>query len=212
VERGPQGVCLVDLKTGASPSPPQGLPPEHRAQLLVYAVLYWAATGEQPNQVAVQYLDGVRIAAAIDWTQAEELVAEILLAREELNALIGSDILNDWNKLARPDQRTCRHCDYQPVCGPFFSEVAPGQPDFEACAVGRVEGVTLSDETAMVRLRVEAPLCKEESAELNVVGVPTTAVPPTGRRLSVCGAARTTNGSGLRVNWQSRTYVWPDRA
>src|SRR6266516_2318733 len=27
VERGPQGVCLVDLKTGASPSPPQGLPP-----------------------------------------------------------------------------------------------------------------------------------------------------------------------------------------
>src|SRR5262249_11060245 len=43
-------VTIADFKTGEAKA-------THRAQLLVYAVLWWRTTGSMPYRIAVQYLD-----------------------------------------------------------------------------------------------------------------------------------------------------------
>lgn len=208
VELGPDGVCLVDLKTGTPPDD-RALAPAHKNQLLLYAALYKAATGRLPQQLAIQYRDGDRRTITINWDDVERLVVQILGLREEFNSMIAAGSPADWEHLARAEPKVCLHCEYQAVCGPFFSEIASRQPSFAACAIGQVDAIDDDGGTVRIRLLQEtAPEGPTESTSLWILGIPSTRVPAQGDRISVCWATRMGNSIDLRVTWQSNLYVW----
>lgn len=204
VEHTADGVRLVDLKSGTKKS--EELLPAHRVQLLLYAALYRAARGEAPTQVATQHFDGSRTVVDIDWDEVEDLVRQVIEIRDRVNALTQGPG-DGWLELAQPSPSVCRYCNFQPVCGEFFTEVAQDQPSYAACTVGTVEEAT--NRESGVRLTLRSELAPEGPLTF-VIAVPPNKAPRMNQRVSVCWAARLRTGHDLRVSWQSALYEWQE--
>ena len=76
VERFNGRVVIVDLKTGIPPE--EGISRSYRVQLLFYAALLRCATGEQADEVAIEWIDGSRDTTPIDPLEVESLVSHLL--------------------------------------------------------------------------------------------------------------------------------------
>lgn len=135
VRRAGQTVVL-DFKTGATR-------PEHRDQLLLYALLWWRSTGDPPARVEVRY---------------GSVVAEWAVSEEELVAL-ESDLATTMARLRadlalRPAAASlgphCAGCPVRQYCTPYWQEGLPEAPvvegawvDMELMASGAITGAGL---------------------------------------------------------------------
>jgi hypothetical protein len=104
-------VSIVDFKTGVAKD-------SHKDQLLLYAMLWWRATGVPPARIGVQYLDG-------GW---EEIVSESQLERAERDA--GQQISNALDLLlGRPaparTSQVCEHCPVRARCDEGWPRAEP---------------------------------------------------------------------------------------
>lgn len=207
VEHTERGVRIVDLKSTSS-SLAAGLTPGQEVQLLLYAALYRGARGEPPYEVAIQYFDGKRVTRFVNWDDVDAIVKRILDARAQVNGLSDRDASSDWESLARPSLNTCLFCDFQPVCRPFWNEVAALLPPYAGCVFGTVIERVGSSEA--LRLTVSSELPSGSGAEVAVLGVPQSAAPENGDLVSVCWATRGPRGTDLRVSWLSALYIWDE--
>jgi hypothetical protein len=105
----------VDLKTGlaqASASAAQ------RRQLLLYAHLVGAQTGDLPKRIAIEDASGRRWEEPVDPDDVQATIQELERARSKYE---GTAALGDFTALAQPSPDNCRLCPYRPVCRPYWS-------------------------------------------------------------------------------------------
>ena len=128
---------IRDYKTGAVIEPATGdIRPEYLMQLLLYAVLEHASTGEWPSSGLLVPLEGHEVAVDLDPAEAgslENTVKESLAAYNRV-AESGGDPL----QLARPSPEACRYCDHATECPAFWEAV---NPEWEAGGVHAAAGV-----------------------------------------------------------------------
>jgi hypothetical protein len=214
VERTSKGIRIIDLKSSLA-EPSTKIQPAHRVQLLLYCALYKGVYGELPYEMEIRHFDGSRLVEGVDSSEVDNTVAQVLAARDSVNAAGRQTQQELWWWLARADPQVCRHCNYQPVCRPFFRDVASELPPYAASVVGTVvERFGVGD---LVRIRVECPPCSPDSAMrdaaphlISVLGIPSTLAPEVGNKISLCWAIRSSVGGDLRVNWLSVLHIWTD--
>lgn len=188
---------IVDLKAGAS----QGDPTEdQRRQLLLYAALLYAATGDWADEIAIENASGERSVLPYRSSEALASVAEVLEARDDFNrrdseAQVGS---------ASPDPDGCRYCEYRVVCGPYWESMSV---DWRHGALwGEVSAASTASTGTLVELVVEAP--QEWAGEpVHVVSVPLGAA-DVRSRLAVTGAIGRAGSSSMRMRWYGRARSW----
>ena len=97
-----EAVEVVDFKTG-KPSP------KHRTQLLRYALLWWRKTGDAPERVSAQYLDGVE-----SWSVTPNALVDVEADLAERLRLV-TDALTGHPAMARPGTG-CHMCAVRARC------------------------------------------------------------------------------------------------
>ena len=103
-----RSTTVVDFKTGARK---QG----HKEQVLLYALLWWRVTGDQPRKVVVQYLES-------SWTMSpteEDLVQTERVIADEIGQ--ARDALTGRPAAARPGPE-CTWCPVRPRCNEGWSQ------------------------------------------------------------------------------------------
>lgn len=114
VERDDDGtVVVVDFKTGA-------VRETHRAQLLLYAVLWWRRASRAPGRIAVQYLDGgwEEPVSERDLEAAEEQIGQEIAAAHR--------VLADRPAAARPS-KDCARCAVRARCDDGWKQAEPAK-------------------------------------------------------------------------------------
>jgi hypothetical protein len=102
-----RSTTVVDFKTGARK-------PAHKEQVLLYALLWWRVTGDQPRKVVVQYLDS---SWTISPTEADLVQTEKAIAKEIGHA---RDTLTARPAAASTGQ-DCMWCPVRPRCNEGWS-------------------------------------------------------------------------------------------
>lgn len=106
----PDGDTLIEFKTGA----PR---PEHRAQLDVYAAMWWIRTLRPIRQRRILYSDDTtdEIGAA----SVMELESQRLALRSRVANV--RSLLKDSPPLARPSAEGCTHCGVRQLCEAYWN-------------------------------------------------------------------------------------------
>lgn len=97
-----RSATVVDFKTGARK-------PAHEEQVLLYALLWWRATGTRPGKAVIQYLDS---SWAVSPTEPELVGVEVSIANEIDRA---RDALSARPAAASPGPE-CTWCPVRPRC------------------------------------------------------------------------------------------------
>ena len=205
VEVRPDGVHLVDLKSGWAAMP--DLRPAHRRQLLIYAFLWHSRHGVWPVTASVQRLDGTRLSFNVDSAEAERLVADLLERREEFNRTEAADT---WD-LAFPSPETCEHCPFRATCSPFFESVDAEWGLYRRCVVGSVVSVEEWAEVGALRLGVEGGNLAAEVTEARLVSIPLGLGLRDGEVVSVVDALPSRVPDEIRMAWDTIVFSWTRR-
>jgi hypothetical protein len=204
VERSGSGVELVDLKSGWTL--PAELQPSHRRQLLFYAYLWHAQSGEWPQRVSIQRLDGTRLSFDVDPAEADDLVSDLLRRRDGFNRAAEDGSPPD--SLAAPSAATCRHCDYRVVCRSFFRAIDDSWCWYLKSVLGSVTARFPSGASAVLELNVEAGNLPDGVGRARLLGVPSELVPEVGQRVAVVDATPTRVPGDLRATWETQLWTW----
>jgi len=144
IDRVDGGLRVVDIKSGKVTD---GIQTAYRRQLLLYAVLVHADTGEWPKEISIEPVTGQPITIALDPAEALEAAAEVNVAIDSYNKHLDHDSIIS---AARADPETCRFCPYRTTCAAYWAAV---QPAWEHRSVmGEVAGVTGHDDSITVKL------------------------------------------------------------
>jgi hypothetical protein len=114
VEGPPGDRAVVDLKTGLTQSFASAA---QRRQLLLYAHLVAAQTGDLPKHIAIEGASGRRWEESVDPHAVEATLREVGKARSEYERAISH---GDLATLAQPSSGNCRLCPYRAVCRPYW--------------------------------------------------------------------------------------------
>lgn len=204
IERSASGVELVDLKSGWTL--PAELQPSHRRQLLFYAYLWHAESGEWPARASVQRLDGTRLSFEIDPTEASDLVSDLLRRLEAFNR--AAEDGSPPESLAAPAAATCRHCEYRASCRSFFRAVDDGWGWYLKSVVGSVTARFVDGASAVFELDVEASNLPDGVSRVRLLGVPSDLLPEVGQRVAVVDATPTRVPGNLRATWETQLWTW----
>lgn len=113
---------IEDYKSGALYEEDTGeLKPSYKTQMLLYAVLEHADTGQWPVRASLIPLVGEPAAIEVVPAEAE---AEAGAALSALNSYNGSVSSVSPEELARPSPDHCRFCEYAVSCPAFWSTVS----------------------------------------------------------------------------------------
>jgi ATP-dependent helicase/nuclease subunit B len=121
IDRGPDGLAIIDYKTGTIPTPDTVLAGEH-AQLPFYALLHPDAITEV--LYAKFERDAIRTNVAV---KDEELANLVNLLEGRLRALI-EKIDRGAPMTAWGDPQTCRFCRYEGLCRKEMWSIEPPEP------------------------------------------------------------------------------------
>ena len=144
IDRVDGGLRVVDIKSGKVTD---GIQTAYRRQLLLYAVLVHADTGEWPKDISIEPVTGQPITIALDPAEALEAAAEVNDAIDSYNKHLDH---NSIIAAARADPETCRLCPYRTMCAAYWAAV---QPAWEHRSVmGEVTEVTEHDDSVTVKL------------------------------------------------------------
>ncbi len=131
---------IRDYKTGSILEPDSETPrEEYVAQLLLYAVLEYEATGKWPTTGRLVPLEGDDAEIDIDSGTARDLEARVRAAFDRYNSVVSEA---DPLELANPSAKNCRYCEHSPECPAFWGQVSPVWADAESPVVA-ASGVIL---------------------------------------------------------------------
>jgi RecB family exonuclease len=194
VEGPPGNRTVVDLKTGLAQSDAS---PEQRRQLLLYAHLVQASTGDLPRQMAIEDAAGRRWQEPVTPELVNAAVAEVMRAREEYERAENRGILPS---LARPAPDTCRWCPYRPVCEAYWANL------MNAWRHGSIAGITTSESVgATIEIDAASP-ADSSGRRWTVSTVPASVVTAAARPIAIVDAELT--GAADHLRWRWRTTAW----
>jgi hypothetical protein len=193
VEGAGRAQVVVDLKTGLSQA---GATESQRRQLLLYAHLVGAATGNTPERVAIEDPAGRRWEESITKQDVAAAVNEVVQARAayESAARAGS-----WEDLARPDVETCRHCPYRLVCRQYWDAL---KFDWgHGSVAGTIARSRRSDAGSITEISAESPV--DTSREEWVVSAGPALSGRNGGTIAIVDAETTGTDRLLRWRWST---------
>ncbi len=113
-----QGVEIIDYKTGniydEDESGDSHLKTSYRRQLLLYAAMYHAETGQWPFRGHIVPLVGQQVTIEIDPVAANNEASTALSLLKQFNKSVseGDSLLS----LTQPSEQSCRYCTYKTIC------------------------------------------------------------------------------------------------
>ena len=195
VEGPPGNRTVVDLKTGLEQSDAS---PEQRRQLLLYAHLVQASTGDLPRHIAIEDAAGRRWQETITPDIVEAAIAEATKARDEYQRAESRGALA---ALARPAPDNCRWCPYRLVCEPYWTSLE------KAWRQGSVAGMTEpSSDGSTIELIADSPI-DSRGRRWTVSAVPASVV-SAGSYLTIVDAERTEAEEHLRWKWRTTSWTF----
>jgi hypothetical protein len=193
---GPSGDrCVVDLKTGLAQADPT---PAQRRQLLLYAYLVSAETGEIPTRMAVEDASGKRWSEAVDADEVRRTVDEVIGRRDEFDTAVAAGAIAD---LASPSADTCRYCPYRVVCGSYWTSLTAGWA--HPSVAGEIVDVHRSPAGSVLTVLAESPV--DDETEWLVTAVPSEDW-RRHERIGVVGAEL--SGARSHLRWRWTTVAW----
>lgn len=208
VRYGPEGVEIIDFKTGAATEYDEKADAEvlrqaYRRQLLLYAALHHDNTGEWPTKATVDSLAGGLHSFEVDPAEGEAVVSQALAALDEYNSSVAKGDVR-----ARPSPENCRFCPYRGVCDAFLQSVDASWDWYPVYVSGRVDEVTpVEDGSSLVS--ITAASGNVEQSDLVLHGVPDDELPQSAPRpkVSVAAAERIPR-SPRDIRFGRGTQVW----
>ena len=140
---------MVDLKTGLSQ---RGATETQRRQLRIYAHLVDAVTGDMPKRIAIEDPAGRRWEETVTREDIAATVDEVLVARSAYESEVRA---NRWERLAKPDAETCRHCPYRLVCDHYWKTLELSWR--HGSVAGAITSSRASDAGSITEVNAESP-------------------------------------------------------
>lgn len=159
-----QGVEIKDYKTGTVIEHETGeIKKAYDVQLLLYAVLYYEATGTWPVRLTISTLSGEEHNVPVDKERATQLMNEAREKLQELNIHIISG--TPFEELAQPNSVACVFCSYRPACSAYWNNRSH-DPKWPPDTKGSVHEVT------QLGNRTLRAVIGDESGTITVRGIP----------------------------------------
>ncbi|MCA9961248.1 MAG: PD-(D/E)XK nuclease family protein [Anaerolineales bacterium] len=112
------GAEIIDYKTGniydEDENGQRHLKTNYRRQLLLYATLHHAETGEWPSHGHIVPLIGQQVTIEIDPIEAEKEAATALYLLAQFNESVAGNV--SFLSLAQPLEENCQYCAYEKIC------------------------------------------------------------------------------------------------
>jgi RecB family exonuclease len=150
----------------------------YRLQLLLYAALYAESFGRWPTKLAIDPLTRPSIEFEVDQIEAKRAVQKTLLAMDQFNEALEAGRLQE---LARPNDQTCRFCNYVLRCEPFWRRVNATWEGSPRAA----SGIVVTVQPGILELRIDTGSILPGTWVLR--GVPAWGQIPVGSRLWLTG-------------------------
>jgi len=197
VERHPDGICILDLKSGWNQDEATDA---QRRQLLAYAHLVAIACHERPTQAVIDARRG-RFSFGLDWAEVTAQADHLADIRSTFNAKVesGADLH------ASPSAENCRFCRFRLVCE-SSQEAISEEWRLPLVVTGLVDSVEALEGRIAVDLRITYPSWRVDTLA-RVVGVPWSAAPSIGDTVSITGLHSSSDGRTLNGSWNSLAYV-----
>ena len=205
IEHHSEGPEVVDVKS--TPDYDE-ISDAHRRQLLSYALLWHASTGEWPTRASIQTLDGQRFSFDIDPAEAERLLDHITGVLDRYNA----DVIAAETPaaLATPSPDACQYCPYRIRCGPFFAAIDPGWDLFTRSFAGSVLSRDDAGQHAAIRVAVTSADFSADEGEAHLRTIPRVLAPDIGDEITVVDAyAERSADHHLRFRWNTQLESRP---
>jgi RecB family exonuclease len=191
-------VTIVDIK---SSTPSSQMHPNHRLQLLLYAALLRGAEDVHATHIAVQYLDGSRATAEVNWSEVDEALHRVTgLWKAITRAALAGEA-----PYAQPTADTCRYCPYKLVCPAFASDLDASAKQNLGVFQGRVGSVAGNHRSAAF---VADP---PHGHARRLVSDQLPPVLEVGDVVSLAGGVFHRQGPDIRTTWESTALVWRGR-
>jgi len=198
IERNGSQTRIVDLKSGLH----QGAPTadQHR-QLLLYAVLAQRSTGEWPSEIAIEDASGAQTSIALDPSEAEAALVEVLAAVSAFNDDARSA---DFRMKAEPNPDRCRWCAFRVSCGPYWREL---RTDWEHRSVfGEIKETGDAPGGGFARVSVSSPV-DLAGKTIHVSALPES-LNPGATHLAIVDVSGAVAGQEVRARWSSIWRAW----
>ena len=130
-----QTVAIVDIKTGPDQ---EEIRPEQRRQLLFYAHLFRASSGQTPKKIIVENTRGERTIEDIEDSDIDAVVEEILELRNNFNSGLDGNL----ETFATPSKENCQYCPYRSHCDPFWLTYDKEWSQWQISISGKVKETT----------------------------------------------------------------------
>lgn len=136
VYRESNGLVIRDYKTGvitdqSSETGISQVKTEYQTQLMLYAALYNASTGEWPRYIEIVPLSGTTIRLDVHPEICKAVLTEALAVLKHVNGTVSevhSSGFSAMLDLVKPGPTTCRYCTFRPWC-PLYENAR--RPDDE---------------------------------------------------------------------------------
>jgi RecB family exonuclease len=204
IERSNNDVELIDLKSGWAVE--DEIRPAHRRQLLIYAYLWQAVSGNWPTKVSVQRPNGLRTTLNVDPRETREVAADLLARLQDYNMAIAADA--PPHELASPSPEACAHCDYRLACSPFFQALDQAWGWYRRSLLGKVVARAEVGTAGVLEVAIEASNLDLDITVARVLGIPPTQMPPLGSRVAVVDAIPTPAPQDIRAVWDTQLLTW----
>ena len=133
VRSGPDGLSLVDYKTGAMVSPDDGqIKEEYDIQMKLYAALYHEQEGIWPAKLLLEGLGGESAEVQFTHDDCMRLLRSAEASISELNTYLerSCQSFHDlMGRMAKASSKECRYCQWRPGCASYWNHVATKQVD-----------------------------------------------------------------------------------
>lgn len=196
VERTPDGVWILDLKTGWEQDKPT---PLQRQQLLVYLHLVATVLGSEPVGAAVDARRG-RFAIETSKDEIAAAVSDLTQLRTSFNEIVNAG----GTHVAHPSPDTCRWCDYRLVCQPSAEAITEGDR-LPLVVVGTVTEFHRENERTVIDLDVASPSWRIAAA-VRVINVAWANFPEVGDVVALAGVHSSSDSRTLSGSWKTITF------
>jgi hypothetical protein len=210
VEHTAGGTRIVDLKSGWSVR--AELTEPQRRQLLIYAYLWHAKTGEWPTEAAIQLPDGARLELEVTPQDAEAVANELRATRQRYNAKAASGAAPA--DLASPDNETCGRCAFKASCPYFLASSSPTWEWYRPTVLIEIESIQATDSVTVVRgkARATTSTATAQPGEPATVAAPSGLDLEAGQLVALADARHQRQPGNLTVSWDSTIAEWDTTA